>query len=297
MDSGARGIVSHVQRFSTEDGQGIRTTVFFQGCNLRCAWCHNPETWADTASVLYYEHLCTHCLRCAGACGNHAHGGGGHRYDRRRCRASGRCVEVCRSGALALSGRIMDLDVLADSLMEDLPFFQGSGGGITLSGGEPLLQADACAYLARRCAASGVTVLIDTAGCVPYAQFAKVIPHADHFFFDLKAATGEDCTRLTGGNLPLILDNLARLLQDGCKVTVRIPVIPGHNDTIEGIAGFSGILRRAGVRKADLIPFHRMGSGKYRALGMDYVYRDADPPSAETMRLLENHLSNALART
>ena len=299
MDKSDRAIVSHIQRFSTEDGPGIRTTVFFQGCNLRCAWCHNPETWPMRPVTLFYRHLCTHCLQCIGACKQSAHlnQNGQHEFDRARCQTQGLCVDACPSDALAISGKSMDTAEIVAILMEDLPFMRSSGGGITLSGGEPLLQADACASIAKRCRQRGVHVLVDTAGCVPFSQFEKIIPFTDHFYFDLKAVNSEEFYRLTGGDFSLVLHNLKTLTQSDCPVTVRIPIIPGYNDDLNTAAQYTRLLKGLHITHADLLPFHRLGVGKYDAMGIEYAYQHSKPPTTETMASLNQWFRQELSGT
>ncbi len=222
--------VSSIQHFSVGDGDGIRTTVFLKGCNLRCPWCHNPETISATPVTLHYP-----------------------RGDE-------------------INGRFMTVDEIIEEVMEDADFY-GDDGGVTVSGGEPLLQADAVAVLVRRLREQGVSAVIDTAGCVPYEAFGPLEGLSCTYYFDLKAPDAEGYRRI-GGDFDRVRDNLARLLSADCRVRVRIPLIPGLNDSPDSTARMIAVLRAVGAREVDILPFHRLGSGKYDALGLVYRYRE-----------------------
>lgn len=284
------GVISRIQRFSTGDGPGIRTTVFLKGCNLRCAWCHNPETWSPRPQLLDYAARCVHCGACAAVCpvGAHTVDAGVHRFDRARCAGCGACAAACPAEALQLDGEELGADEVLRVIDEDRDFFAASGGGVTLSGGEPLLQPAFCAEIAAGCRRRGIPVLVDTAASVPYTAFAAVLPYTDHFYCDLKAADTEDCANLTGGDLARILTNMRRLIAAGAAVTARIPVIPGHTDRPAYLARMAALLREAGVEEVGLLPFHRLGTAKYRALGREYPYANAVPPAAAAMAALRD---------
>lgn len=269
-------LVSQIQHFSVGDGPGIRTTVFFQGCNLHCPWCHNPETISRTPKLLYYASRCTGCGRCGGVCPLHTIADGAHSLERSACTACGRCAAVCPFGALEMSGHRRTLAELMAELTEDRDFYVSSGGGVTLSGGEPLLQADFCAALAHALTDETIPVLLDTAGCVPYAAFEKVRPYLSLCYFDLKAAT-QDGYDTVGGNLALVMDNMRRLCADGVPTVARIPVIPGFNDDAASRERMAALLADAGVLRVDLLPFHSLGSGKYHALSRTYAFADTPP--------------------
>ncbi len=222
--------VSAIQHFSVGDGDGIRTTVFLKGCNLRCPWCHNPETIPAEPVILHY------------------------------------------TGGDEVNGKGMTVDEVIAEVMEDADFY-GTDGGVTISGGEPLLQARAVAELLRGLQELGISVVIDTAGGVPYAAFEALGDLVHTYYFDLKAPDTEGY-RTVGGDFARVLDNLARLMSEGRRVRVRIPLIPGFNDTPTVIDRMIAVLRTVGVREVDLLPFHRLGSGKYDALGLPYPYRD-----------------------
>ena len=229
--------VSNIQHFSTGDGSGIRTTLFLKGCNLRCPWCHNPETVSPHPEELFF-------------------------------RANGKRITY---------GREMTVEELLPELLEDAEFYRASGGGVTVSGGEPLLQSHAVAALAKELKARGISVIIDTAGDIPYEAFARVLPYVDEFFLDIKSGSSEVYRDIVGGNLARVYENLTRLLADGAAVRIRIPLIPEINTEPSAVADIIRLLREAGVGAVDLLPFHRMGSAKYEALGREYAYRGTPP--------------------
>ena len=230
--------ISNVQHFSVGDGEGIRTTVFFKGCNLRCPWCHNPENLSASPVELCYK-------------------------------ATGK-RETC--------GRLVTVVELLPELLEDVDFYETSGGGVTLSGGEVMLQADGAAALARALADRGVTTLIDTAGCVPYGEFEKLRGTVTGYLYDYKSADAEKYKSI-GGDLALVTENLRKLLADGEFVQVRVPLIPGFNANAEDIIGICRNLGDLGVTSVEVLPFHRLGASKYEAMGMEYSYRDTEPIS------------------
>lgn len=233
-------MITQIQRFSTGDGPGIRSTVFFKGCNLACPWCHNPETQAPQPQI------------------------------------------DCRGRQW---GEVIGLELLMERLQEDRPFYEASGGGVTLSGGEPLLQADFCAALAEGCRRQGISVAVDTAGDVPFAAFEPLLPLVQLFYVDLKGPDQAAYDRL-GGGLARVLDNMAGLAAQHAPLVARIPIIPGHNDTPGDAKRMALLLRQAGAGRVNLLPFHRMGLSKYQALGRKYRYEAVEPPEKEQMAAL-----------
>ncbi|MBR6729355.1 MAG: glycyl-radical enzyme activating protein, partial [Clostridia bacterium] len=187
--------------------------------------------------------------------------------------------------AIVISGKLQTAEEVFAEIMKDAEFYPGSGGGVTFSGGEPLLQAEFCADVARRCREQGIQVLVDTAGCVPFASFEKVIPYCDLFYFDLKASDEADFSAMCGGNFQLVTENLKRLAM-ATNVVVRMPIIPGHNDNAAYMEAYGQILSDAKANRVDLLPFHRMGSGKYKALGQVYDFDGTKPPDMAQMESL-----------
>ena len=293
------GFISSMQHFSTGDGPGIRSTIFFQGCNLNCVWCHNPETIPLQPVLLFYAQRCTDCGLCSAVCPADAHKmeDGRHVYVRDACRQCGHCVQQCPSDALCLSGLEMTAREVLDFIFEDIDFYRASGGGVTLSGGEPLLQADFCAHIALNCKLKGVPVIIDTAGHVNYAAFEKLMPYTEHFYFDLKGPDPEAYTEKTGGSLSRSLENLSRLVADGAGVTARIPIIPGYNDGKDDCLRLRELLIRTDVKSVHLLPYHRLGSSKYSAMGKPEYMRGVRPsPDKKLRELLTVFSSSFLAK-
>ena len=264
-----------VKRFAVHDGDGIRTTVFFKGCPLHCRWCHNPEGISCGVQVGFYEHKCVFCGKCAEVCPSGCHKVGEkegkpfHSFDRNRCTGCEKCAEVCRENAIELYGKTADTAALAAELTKDKPFFDSSCGGVTVSGGEPLMQADEAADLLKRIKAAGVSTAVDTCGAVAREAIEKVLPYTDAFLYDVKAIDPKVHKNCTGRGNALILDNLRFLGKVGAPVEIRVPYVPKFNDgEIDGIAKF--IAEIDSVRALRILPYHDYAQAKYAALGLNY---------------------------
>lgn len=282
------GLISRIQHFSTDDGDGIRTTVFMQGCRLFCKWCHNPETLSWEGTLLVFYDKCKGCGLCEKACQNGAHKiCAEHKFDKQRCILCGKCAERCPERAIELSGRKMSVLEVFEEIQEDADFYK-NGGGVTFSGGEPLLQADFVAETAKKCRENGIGVYIDTALSCDFAEVEKVLPYTDKFLADFKAAPPGEMLKMTGADYDLVLENINRL-HEKSSVLIRIPVIPGYNDSVDIMKKTGEIL--SGM-KAELLPFHRLAASKYKAMGMDYSYADCAMPSEEKISKLKNILKS-----
>jgi len=271
---GTSATVFEMERYATEDGPGIRTVVFFKGCNLRCRWCQNPESHSAEPQVMYYRNRCVACRRCLEACPAEAIREVppfGFITDHQRCRLCGACVDECFSDARKIVGQRMSVDAIMDEIRKDRAFYDESGGGVTFSGGEPLLQADAVRELARRCKDEQIHTAMETAGSVPWPNFEGILPWLDLLYFDLKHIDSEAHRRYTGFPLDLIIGNLCRAGECFDNLVVRIPVVPGVNATEQIMTRmFSFLLENTKIRRVELLPFHRLGLTKYEGLGMDY---------------------------
>lgn len=282
------GLISRIQHFSTDDGDGIRTTVFMQGCRLFCKWCHNPETLSREGTLLVFYDKCKGCGLCEKACQNGAHKiCAEHKFDKQRCILCGKCAERCPERAIELSGRKMSVLEVFEEIQEDAVFYK-NGGGVTFSGGEPLLQADFVAETAKKCRENGIGVYIDTALSCDFAEVEKVLPYTDKFLADFKAAPPGEMLKMTGADYDLVLENINRL-REKSNVLIRIPVIPGYNYSADIMQKTGEVL--SGM-KAELLPFHRLAASKYKAMGMDYSYADCAMPSEEKISKLKNILKS-----
>lgn len=265
------GTVFDVQRFSVHDGPGIRTTVFFSGCPLRCRWCHNPEGMTDKIKLRFDRTQCVMCGICENACPNGCHivCENEHRLDRTRCTGCGKCAAACPAGALELVGKNLNVEELFKAVSRDLPFYKDDGG-VTLSGGEPLLQADFCADILSECKKNGIGTAVDTCGCVPRESIDKVLPLTDHFLYDVKAILEDVHIRFTGMSNKSILDNCRYISSAGARLHIRVPVIGSFNANvgeITRIAEFLSSLENL-PESVTLIPFHSMGQEKYELFGI-----------------------------
>lgn len=252
--------VFDIERSSFVDGPGIRTTVFFKGCNLRCAWCHNPESQSAQPQMLFYGNKCTGCGTCKQKCP--------HGLD--QCELCGTCVLFCPSRAREISGKAYTVKEVLCEVKKDKRFYESSRGGVTFSGGECMLQIDFLEEILKKCKEEGIHTAVDTAGHVPYASFERILSHTDLFLYDFKCFDSEKHKQYTGVGNELIKENLARLLQTGKPVWIRIPIIPDVNDSVEEMQAIKAFFDLYGApEKIELLPYHALGEHKYAAMGKD----------------------------
>ena len=286
------GLITDLKRFAIHDGDGIRTTVFLKGCPLRCLWCHNPEGLSGKQQLAYYAGKCQNCGFCAESCPSGAHSfiKGRHTFDPALCAACGTCVAECPGSALTLYGKQVTPEDLLPLLLEDRAFYESSGGGVTLSGGECLMQPEFCAELLRLLKQEGIHTAVDTCGFVRREALDAVIPYADIFLYDLKAVDEDVHIRCTGQSNRLILDNLRYLDELGKAMEIRIHYVPGLNDhQLPKIRDFIQTLNHVtGVR---LLPYHNYAGTKYAALGIPNTLPDT-LPSQQEMELGKKLLSD-----
>ena len=266
------GLISDIQRFSLHDGPGIRTTVFLKGCPLRCFWCHNPETWSAKPKLRYCKDACCGCGNCLEACPKEAHivTGGCHTLRRELCTACGDCVDFCSYGALEIIGTYMTCDALFREITKDKHYYASSGGGVTLSGGEPLSQHLFCLEFFRLCKSEGIHCAIETSGFAPWNVIESLLPYLNLVILDIKLMDEPKHLRHTGVSNKLILENAKRLSQTGTKLIVRTPVVPGVNNDAESIKGVYLFIRDfPNLIKYELMPYHKLAESKYESLGAE----------------------------
>lgn len=245
-------LIFDIIRSSTVDGPGLRTAIFFKGCNLRCRWCHNPEGQLAEAQAAFFEDKCVGCGACMRVCASE------------ECVLCGKCVDVCPRGARKIYGKVMTPRQIFTVAERDSVFYAATGGGVTFSGGECMLYPDFLAECAALCKSGGISVAIDTAGCVPYDNFRKVMPYADLFLYDIKCITEKTHIEYTGQSNALIIDNLEKLISDNAEIIVRVPLIEGFNSGAES-ERIKEFLSRKHL-KVEYLSYHEMGEGKRRAL-------------------------------
>ncbi|MDY6878503.1 MAG: glycyl-radical enzyme activating protein [Chloroflexota bacterium] len=268
------GITFNVQRFSTEDGPGIRTTVFFKGCPLRCAWCHNPEGLSPRPELLWYDVRCIGASDCLSACTEGALEltSQGMQIDRAKCTACGDCAAACPAGALEVIGREWKPEELFAEVDKDTVFYETSGGGVTLSGGEPMHQADFVLALCRLCQEAGLHVALDTCGTVTWERYERVLPLLDLVLYDLKIFDTEHHRASTGVDNGLILENARRIAAAGKPMWIRTPVIPGHTASVTNIAALGDFIAAElpTIQRWDLLAYTDLGQPKYHRLNRPY---------------------------
>ena len=275
-----RAAIFDIERNSYVDGPGIRTTVFFKGCNLRCAWCHNPESQSPKPQMMFYKNKCTGCGKCKEKCPNNLE----------KCVLCGKCTLYCPHDARDICGKEYTVDEVMREILKDKAFYEASGGGVTFSGSECMLQIDFLEEILKACKQNGIHTAVDTAGNVPFEYFERIIPYTDLFLYDVKCFEAERHKLYTGVSNELILDNLQRLLVLKASVWARIPIIPSVNDSEEEMLNIKSFLSSCGVpEKIELLPYHAMGEHKYAAIGKEVKMFSV--PSEEKIRQLKNIFS------
>lgn len=284
-----QAVVFNIQKFSIHDGPGIRTVVFFKGCPLRCLWCSNPESQRMPPQIMRDMKKCTHCGRCAEVCPTGAMSAELSLDDE----SFQRCVEECPVSALSLAGSRKSVREVFDVVMQDLPFYQKSGGGVTYSGGEPALQTDFIHSLSALLREQGVHIAAETTGYVPERDFLRFADCVDLLLFDLKHTDSLRHREGTGVPNERILSNLRRAAGLGKQIIVRIPVIPGFNDSLRDAEEFAKLLSGIGLTRMHLLPFHQMGEEKYRSLQQEYAMSGVRPLHSEDLKEMADILTAA----
>lgn len=267
-----KATIFDIQRGSYVDGPGIRTTIFFKGCNLKCKWCHNPESQSPYRQILFYKDKCTGCGKCKQVCPYHFE----------KCDFCGKCTLLCPHDAREICGKEYTVEETLVEILKDKEFFRASNGGVTFSGGECMLQINFLEELLKRCKENNVHTAVDTAGNVPWNYFERILPFTDLFLYDVKAYTEELHKAGTGVSNVLILENLRKLKQANAEIIVRVPVIPEFNGNDIEMKKIAGFIKSLEIKKVELLPYHAMGEYKWAATGMPATHYTV--PKQEEMK-------------
>ena len=271
-----KATIFDIARGSYVDGPGIRTTVFFKGCNLRCAWCHNPESQSPKPQLMFYKNKCTGCGKCREKCP----------HSLEFCDTCGKCAIYCPTDARSVCGKEYTVDEILSVVLKDKIFYETSGGGVTFSGGECMLHVDFLTEILKKCKDNGIHTAVDTAGHVSFEAFERVAPFTDLFLYDVKCMDSAIHKKHVGVGNELILENLARLLDKGTRVIIRIPTIVGVNDSVEDMLALRAFLdAHGGADSVELLPYHAMGEHKYAAIGKEATV--FTPPTSESLTELK----------
>ena len=270
-----KGLIFDIDRNSFVDGPGIRTTVFFKGCNLKCAWCHNPESQAFKPQMMFYSDKCKGCGKCNEVCQNNFE----------KCDLCGKCTFYCPVDSRKVCGKEYTVDEVFAEIIKDRSYYDNSGGGVTFSGGECMLQIDFLLEILKKCKENSIHTAVDTAGHIPYEHFEKILPYTELFLYDIKMFDSEKHKKYTGVGNELILENLKKLFKANAKILIRIPIISDINDSIEEMLSIKEFFEKNGKpEKIELLPYHAMGENKYAAIGKK-AQRFAPPENNELNKL------------
>jgi pyruvate formate lyase activating enzyme len=287
------GVLFNIMRYSVYDGPGIRTTVFLKGCPASCLWCHNPEALSADVQLIFREDRCRHCGDCAAACPHKAISfrDGEAATNRRLCMQCGACVDACYAEARELIGRSYTVADLMKEISRDIPFFEESGGGVTFSGGEPLQQYEFLQEILKACKERGLHTAVDTSGYASPEVLQRIADLTDLFLYDLKLMDEIRHRELTGISNKVILENLKALAFRGKQALIRMPLVPGINDSLDNIRVMARFLAALpNMKEIELLPYHATGAGKYKRLGLTFSLPEMPPLSSAQMNPIVEEL-------
>lgn len=289
------GIICEIEKFAIHDGPGIRTVVFFKGCPLRCLWCSNPETLKMNPQVYYNMNKCISCFSCINVCDDNSIEKNGDKItiNRDKCISCDKCIDICPVGALSKVGKDITVDKLFEEIIKDEAYFRNSGGGVTLSGGEVLLQSEFAAEFLKKCKEEYIHTAIETSGYADIDIIKKVIRYTDFIMYDIKHTDDDTHKKLTGVSNKKIIDNLKKISELNKKIVIRIPLIHGLNDSDTNIRNTCLIAELCGIQEIHILPYHEMGKEKYRQLEKKYSLggdnRNSDKNLSRVKNIIESY--------
>lgn len=285
-----KGLIFNIQKFSIHDGPGIRTTIFLKGCPLRCKWCANPESQSANVQILWDQKKCVHCLQCVKSCMHQAIScrEGEIHIDEALCQGCLNCVSTCLQSALSNEGETKEIEEIVRIALQDKDFYEESGGGITISGGEGMSQPDFLKELVKELKKHNLHLAIETTGYIPKETFHELAPLFDLLLFDVKHYDTNRHFEGTGVHNEQIINNLKWAFHQGLEILPRIPVIPSFNDSIQDAAGLASLLTEIGLKKVQLLPFHQFGERKYEMMHKEYAYKNVKALQKEDLTEYQN---------
>lgn len=286
------GVIFNFQRYSVHDGPGIRTTVFLKGCPLNCWWCHNPESQDIKPEIMFWERRCIRCLACVKSCGHGAisEKDGRPNFTKEKCESCGSCEKSCPAKAREAVGKIVTADFVMKEVLKDRIFFDESKGGVTFSGGEPLMQPEFLYELLDRCREEYIHTVLDTSGFASWEVLERISTKVDLFLYDIKIMDCEKHRKYTGVPNDIILENLRRLSEKRCSIFARIPIITGINDDLENIKSTGEFLSHLYIQQVNILPYHNMAMDKYNRLSKEYKLNDVTVPEDSRMSMISQTL-------
>ncbi len=278
-------LLFNIQKFSLHDGPGIRTTIFFKGCPLKCRWCHNPEGLNNKIEMLYNQDKCTLCGECIKRCPKSAIQMINNRIetDMSKCNLCDECTHYCIHGAREIAGKEYSIDDIVKIVLKDKIFYEESKGGVTLSGGEPVMQIDCVEELLKRLKQENIHTSVDTSGIMPFNYYERIYKYTDLFLYDIKIIDEEKHKMFTGVSNSIILDNLRKLSKIHNNINIRLPIIEGVNADDEHINALINLIRGLGIKDINLLPYHDISRHKYKKLDMEYDGQEMSVPTSEKM--------------